>query len=280
MIELAQWTDVGNVRTNNEDAMGCFWPTEPQEIRDRGYLMALADGVGGHARGEVASAWAIEELERGFRLSSPGENHSRLLTELIHAANLRIYEGSTGSPAHGGMATTVVACGIRYQRLTVAHVGDSRCYLFRRGKVRVLTQDHTMAMEQRRLGIRSSSDENGHILTRAIGTQLFVQVETSQFDLMTGDIVLLCSDGLYKSLPMEEVRRLDPARSQPCPAPPITLVEMARARDGSDNISVQFARVPGLGTGWTVPRAALPITMNGERRRPMVAPRVFPAWKI
>jgi len=245
MIELAQCTDVGNVRTNNEDTMGCFWPTDPQEIRDRGHLMALADGVGGHARGEVASAWTIEELERGFRLSHPGQNHAKLLTELIHAANLRVYEGSTGLEAYSGMATTVVACGIRYQRLTVAHVGDSRCYLFRRGKVRLLTQDHTMAMEQRRLGIRSFGGDNGHILTRAVGTQLFIQVEIGEFDLMAGDIVLLCSDGLYKSLPMEEVAGwILPEANLAAAAQ--TLVEMARARDGSDNISVQLARVQAL----------------------------------
>ena len=130
------------------------------------------------------------------------------MPRIIQAANQRVFEAAAdvvekGRRA-GSIATTIVACAIRYDRATVAHVGDSRCYLIRRGEVTQLTRDHTVASEQRRLGILTSrqaaSANTSNLLSRSLGSEMFVNVDTSDHLLTAGDVLLLCSDGLYRSV--------------------------------------------------------------------------------
>src|SRR5499425_3427993 len=148
-LEFAELSDPGKVRGHNEDYIGHAAPTGAEETRSRGWLFALADGVGGHDRGEVASRTAVENLRASFRESKAGEPPSPLLQRLVEAANLKVYEtAAAASPGGSSMCTTVVACMLRFDRVSVAHVGDSRCYLIRRGRARVLTHDHTLVDEQ------------------------------------------------------------------------------------------------------------------------------------
>ena len=134
-VEFAQLSDRGRVREQNEDYLGYALPATPAEARTHGWLFALADGVGGQQLGEVAARAAVESLLASFRAAAGGETHSSLLPRLVQAANAHVLEtGLKAGPGGAAMATTLVACALRYNRAVVAHVGDSRCYLVRSGR--------------------------------------------------------------------------------------------------------------------------------------------------
>jgi serine/threonine protein phosphatase PrpC len=245
-IDFAQLSDVGTIREGNEDYIGHCLPETPVEARSRGWLFALADGVGGRDHGEIASRTAVESVLAGFRSASPGEVLSGLLPRLVQQANSDVHDaGLSLRPAGNAMATTLVLCSLRYDRVVVAHVGDSRCYLIRRGRAQALTSDHTVANEQRRLGLRSDQAATSHILSRAVGTELFVNVDCSEHTTLPGDILLLCSDGLHGALPDGEIASLV-TRTPDLKAAAHQLVAIANERDGSDNVSVQLIRVRGV----------------------------------
>src|SRR5215470_3270759 len=142
-LEFAQLSDTGRIREHNEDFSGYVQPSSPTETQSHGWLFAVADGVGGQELGEVASRLAVESLLRNFCNSAGGESHLSLLRRLVQAANHDVYEqGRSASPGGTAMATTIVACAVRYDQAVVAHVGDSRCYLIRREQATLLTEDH------------------------------------------------------------------------------------------------------------------------------------------
>jgi PPM family protein phosphatase len=246
-VEFAQRSDPGKQRDHNEDYLGHTVPDTPAQARSRGWLFVLADGVGGSERGEVASRAAVEYVTAGFREAPAAEGLSALLMRLAQEANLQIYEtGRAHSPGGTSMATTLVACALRYDRVVVAHAGDSRCYLIRQGQAGLLTRDHTVAQEQARIGLISAKEASEssirHVLSRSLGTDMFVSVETSDIQVYPGDVLLLCCDGLYHSIPSSEMAavaghggNLNVAAQR--------LVDLANDRDGSDNISVQLIRV-------------------------------------
>jgi protein phosphatase len=246
-LEFAQCTDPGRVRGHNEDFMGYAEPATSDEVRARGWVFVLADGVGGHDKGEVASRTAVESILKGFRAAVAGESHGSVLTRLIQTANVEIYEaGAHGALDGPQMATTVVACALRYDRLAVAHVGDSRCYVLRSGRAHALTRDHTVVNDQVRLGLLSAKEaaESGsrHLLSRSVGNNLFVNVDISEHQVHTGDIVLLCSDGLHGAVdPSQMTTTVE--QTPDLAAAARKLVAFAYDRDGSDNISVQLIRV-------------------------------------
>lgn len=248
-VEFAELSDRGRVREQNEDYVGSVVPATPAEARSHGWLFALADGVGGQERGEVASRTAVECLLAGFRAAVAGELHSALLQRLVQAANARVHDAGLASPGGRAMATTLVACALRFDRATVAHVGDSRCYLVRRGEASALTHDHTVSNEQLRLGLLSAREasESGtrHLLSRSLGTDLFVSVETSDHQVLAGDALVLCSDGLHNTVTAPEIARIM-GHASGLNAPAQQLVALANERDGSDNISVQIIRVRGV----------------------------------
>jgi PPM family protein phosphatase len=246
-LEFAQLSDAGKQREHNEDALGHIAPATPARARLHGWLFVLADGVGGTEKGEVASRAAVEHLTQGFREASPSEGLSALLMRLAQEANARIYQaGRSHSPGGTSMATTLVACAFRYDRVVVAHAGDSRCYLIRQGQARLLTRDHTVAQEQASMGLLTAREAEEsptrHVLSRSLGTDLFVNIETSDIQVYPGDVLLLCCDGLYHSVQSSEMAEtagqggdLNEAAQR--------LVDIANDRDGSDNISVQLIRV-------------------------------------
>lgn len=246
-VEFAQLSDPGRVREQNEDYLGHVLPATPAEARSHGWLFALADGVGGHEQGEVASRVAVETLLAGFRAAARGEPHSTMLPRLVQAANTEVYDaGLKAGPGGSSMATTLVSCALRYDHALVAHVGDSRCYLIRRGQARLLTRDHTVAGEQVRLGVLSAHEAaevpTRHLLSRSLGSNLFVNVETSDHQVLAGDMLLLCSDGLHGVVTALEMADLA-SRHVGLDAAARELVGLANKRDGGDNISVQLVRV-------------------------------------
>jgi len=246
-VDFAHLSDCGRVRGNNEDYLGYVVPATPAQVRAQGWLFALADGVGGQERGEVASRTAVESLLAGFGASAGGDFHTTLLPRLVQEANVRVYEAGRAASVGGvPMATTVVACALRFDRAVLAHVGDSRCYLIRRGHAKLLTHDHTVASEHVRLGLLSAQDAaeapTRHLLTRSLGTELFVGVETSDNQVLAGDVLLLCSDGLHGAVRASEMAHLV-SQGGDLNAAGQKLVALANQRDGSDNISVLLIRV-------------------------------------
>jgi serine/threonine protein phosphatase PrpC len=246
-LEFVERTDNGRVREHNEDYLGYAAPASPAQVRSHGWLFALADGVGGQEKGEVASRAAIESMLAEFHGASGGESHSALLPRLVQKANSRVFETAVaGGRDTAGMATTLVACVLRFDRVTVAHVGDSRCYLIRNGKPSQLTRDHTVASEQVRLGLVSAQEagesSTRHILSRSLGAEMVVNVETNDHQLYPGDVLLQCSDGLHGSVEASEMAALC-SRGLDLVGAAEKLVALANERDGSDNISVQLIRV-------------------------------------
>src|ERR1022692_4556165 len=212
-LEFAQASDCGRVRGHNEDYVGCVLPEVPEQGHTHGWLFALADGVGGQEKGEVASRTAVETLLAGFRRAARGEQLRSLLPRLVQAANEKVYEtGLAAKPGGVAMATTLVACALRFDRVVVSHVGDSRCYSIRHGRATALTRDHTLVGERARLGLISAREaaqaETRHILTRSLGNAMFVGVETREHLVSAGDVLLLCSDGLHGALPAAEMAHI------------------------------------------------------------------------
>ncbi len=246
-LEFAQASDCGKVREHNEDYLGFAEPGVPDQARSRGWLFALADGVGGQDHGEVASRLAIETLVAGFQRAAPGEAHTSLLPRLVQQANTKIFEAAIGNGAGGSsMATTVVSCALRYDRAVVAHVGDSRCYRIRHGHAEALTRDHTVAAEHVVLGLLSSGEaaqaETRHLLSRSLGSAMFVGVDTREHQVVPGDILLLCSDGLHGALDADDIARITMSRASLAEAAE-RLIAVANERDGGDNVSVQLIRI-------------------------------------
>ena len=245
-LEFAALSDVGKVREHNEDYVGHAAPASAH-ARERGWLFALADGVGGQDRGEVASRLAIETLQSGFQDFRTNESPAACLQRMVQAANLKIYEtAATIHPGGSSMCTTVVACLFRFDRMVVAHVGDSRCYLIRRGSATSLTRDHSLVAEQVRMGLLSEAEaaasQRKHVLSRSLGANMVANVELNDHQVLPGDIVLLSSDGFHGALSSGEIA-VAVSRFPDLHESARHLIALAREKDGGDNITVQLIRV-------------------------------------
>ena len=239
-------TDVGRRREGNED-----------EYRfDVGLgFFAVADGMGGHAAGEVAARLAVETMLEAVRRSSATETPSEFdpliasssLREAIDEANRRICESIASHEEQRGMGTTIAAVLAAGDRAVVAHVGDSRVYLLREGRLLRLTSDHSWVNEQVKLGLLSDDAAQRHpmrnIVTRALGSRADVDVEIALESIRRGDVLLLCSDGLNTMLADDEIRDLLGAHHDDPEAAARTLVAAANARGGDDNVTVIVVRV-------------------------------------
>ena len=249
-LEFAELSDVGKVREHNEDNFGHSAPANPAEARTRGWLFVLADGVGGHDRGEVASNIAVETLTSCFHNGEAGEPAATLLQKLVQQANLKIYEtGTAASAGTRAMCTTIVSCLIRYDRATIAHVGDSRCYLIRRGQAQLLTNDHSLIGEQVRMGLISEEEaktsEKRHVLSRSLGTNMVVNVDITEHQVLAGDLLLLSSDGFHGAVSANEITAIT-NRFHNLTEAVGHLISLAREEDGSDNITVQLIRIKNV----------------------------------
>jgi protein phosphatase len=246
-ILFGQASDPGKLRPNNEDAMGVFIPKSRQEAQSHGWMFVVADGVGGLNFGDIASAKTVAVMLEEFAQAPPDTSLVALMPRLIQFANAAVHDEGL-QPARRGkrMATTVVCCALRHDQAIISHVGDSRCYHVRRGKVIAVTCDHTLVTEQHRLGLISKAEaehsENRHILTRSLGPDRFITAETATLTLKQGDTLMLCSDGLYGAMYDENIARIC---SQKKDAQQIAdeLVRHAVDEDGSDNVTAQVISI-------------------------------------
>ncbi len=246
-IVFGQASDPGKLRANNEDAMGTFIPRSRQEARSHGWMFVVADGVGGMDLGDVASEKAVAVMAEGFGLAQGGTSLVSLLQRLIQHANAAVRDERLRSDRRGKrMATTVVSCALRYDQAVISHVGDSRCYHLRNGNAVAVTRDHTLVNEQRRLGLITEAEaihsEIRHVLTRSLGPEESVTADTKTLSVKEGDILVLCSDGLYDGMYDEDIARIAMQKKSE-QAIAEELVKYAIEVDGSDNATAQVISV-------------------------------------
>jgi serine/threonine protein phosphatase PrpC len=252
-ITVAGATDVGRKRAHNEDAFLLL----PEE-----QLYCVADGMGGHASGEVASRIAVEELAEFFRLTGRDEeatwpfaedparrlDENRLLTG-VRLANLRILERATGDERLRGMGTTLVCAHFdkAVESVIVAHVGDSRAYLLRAGAIRQLTEDHSLLNDYLRARQLTPEEiENfphKNVIVRALGMKDQVEVDLLREPLRSGDVVLLCCDGLSGMVPDQQIAELVRQHQRDLKAATQALLDAANAAGGVDNITCVLAQL-------------------------------------
>jgi protein phosphatase len=249
-IQTGARTDIGRVRKNNED----FYQIEPSL-----QLFVLSDGMGGEAHGEIASSLAVqsvvthcEQSENSrttpiFGDSQPdvSERTNRLASS-IHLANRKVFDAAASNPEQRGMGATIVAAWIDGQKLSLAHVGDSRAYLLRAGSLDQLTADHSLVAEKVRIGIltpqEADASELQSVLTRAVGTNPSVQVDANEQVLLVGDILLLCSDGLTRMVTDPEIASTMLTSTSAQEAAD-RLIDLANENGGVDNVTVIVLRV-------------------------------------
>jgi protein phosphatase len=233
-------THPGLVRHNNEDAVVAVLPDADQRAAERGALAIVADGMGGHAAGEVASAIAADTIRRLYYQhdGSPAE----ALQAAFVAANEAIYRRSTTDPACAGMGTTCTVLALREDGAFLAHIGDSRAYLLRNGYLHQISEDHSLVAQLVRDGVltegQAAKSPQRHIILRALGTEPTAEpaVWSQGLPLSPGDVFVLCSDGLTDLVDDgtigDIVARLEPHEA--CAA----LIDAALAAGGNDNVSV------------------------------------------
>jgi protein phosphatase len=169
---------------------------------------------------------------------------------LVQTANEKVFEaGLAGKPRGAAMATTLVACALRFDRAVISHVGDSRCYSIRGGRATALTRDHTVVGQQARLGLISDREaaesETRHVLTRSLGAGMFVGADTCEHIVLGGDVLLLCSDGLHGAISATEMAQIV-TRNTDLNIAARQLIDAANDSDGGDNVSVQLIRIRGV----------------------------------
>jgi protein phosphatase len=246
-IRFAAKSDRGRVRSSNQDRVHAA-PAPREKLATHGHLFAVADGMGGHAAGDVASELALRTLVDFYYGAdlAVGEDPGRLLQEGFQLANRAILAEGERDAAMHKMGTTCTAAVVRGGRLSVVHVGDSRAYLLHGQELYLLTRDHNLAEEllnEGRIEPAEAASHNGqHILTRALGTEETARPEQSEpHSLQTGDRVLICSDGLIRVVSDQEIVETLTERS--VTAATTALVERANAQGGPDNISVVLVEV-------------------------------------
>jgi protein phosphatase len=239
------------VRKNNEDA---FW-ADP----DLGFF-AVADGMGGHAAGEIASRLALDTLRKAVGESrqnreadfSPNQTAllsplSTLLVNGIRLANQAVFQSSQEKEEYRGMGTTLVALYLSDSSSVVAHVGDSRLYRIRGRRIDQVTEDHSLVWEQYRQGLLSKEALSGsslkNIVTRALGMNPTVDVDVQEIDLQRGDLLMLCSDGLSDLVQDEELMETILAASGDLNRACRDLTQLANQRGGRDNITVLLIQI-------------------------------------
>ncbi|MBV9494946.1 MAG: Stp1/IreP family PP2C-type Ser/Thr phosphatase [Acidobacteria bacterium] len=244
MLKAAGQTHVGRQRQHNEDS----YLVEP-----KAHLFLVADGMGGHAAGEIASRIAVDSISEfilhtkeddGTWPHAYDEHYKRTTNRLMAAvrlANTRVLEAMRKDARLRGMGTTVVACLADDETMSFAHVGDSRAYLIRSGQLSRITNDHSWVFEQVQAGMLTEAEAEKHplrnVITRALGGALQVTPDASEIEMRAGDLFLLCSDGLTGMVPEEEILRLvtqcDGDVDRACKQ----LIDAANERGGLDNVT-------------------------------------------
>jgi protein phosphatase len=249
-IQFAEMTDTGRVRDHNEDAIG--------SIPDIG-LMVLADGMGGYNAGEVASGLAVQTVTE---LALAGANRedredidphsgmlrqSIVLRDAVYRANKIIYQTAQSQTHCEGMGTTIVACMFYDNKISIAHVGDSRAYRLRNGVFEQITLDHSLLQELVDRGFYSEEEAqrstNRNYVTRALGVEPTVEVEVNEYEVLPDDIYVLCSDGLPDMVEDEDIHLTISTFNASLDVVGQQLIDLANNHGGRDNVSVMLAQV-------------------------------------
>ena len=245
-IEIAAAVDPGRARSNNEDSVAT-----DEEVS----LAVLADGMGGYNAGEVASSMATsfirDELGRWLREASGQASDAevrRAMDICVDNANRAIYDAANANPQYAGMGTTLVVAVFREGRLLLGHVGDSRCYRLRGAQLLQMTRDHSLLQEQIDAGLitpeQAAFSANKNLVTRAVGVEEVVLLESHQHDVHPDDLYLMCSDGLSDMVDDAALLRLLQMHDS-LPERARALIDAANDAGGKDNISVILARASG-----------------------------------
>ncbi len=262
-LEISSATHTGMIRPHNEDSISAV-----PEIG----LAVLADGMGGYNAGEVASGMAVtmitEEVRRAVARTSPrllnGVKHGKgehgatqVLREAIAKANGSIFQAANTQPQYSGMGTTLVVSFLHDNHITVAHIGDSRLYRVRGNKIEQITRDHSLLQEQIDSGVLTKEmarrSQNKNLVTRAVGIESKVEVDIQTLDTQTGDIYLLCSDGLNDMVEDDDILLTVNSLRVNLPLVASQLVQIANDNGGRDNVSVVLIRVKKafpIAEGW------------------------------
>ncbi len=229
MVELL--SDVGNFRKINEDYIG-------YHTDDNKRIYVIADGMGGHNAGDVASRLAVENTIKYINSLQKIDSIEEDLRAAINDSNLKIYKLSKSNEELSGMGTTITACLIAGGEMVTANVGDSRCYIIRDNKIIKVTKDHSLVQQLIDEGSITEdegySHPNKNIITRALGTKTDVEIDTYKMDLTGIQKVIMCTDGLSNLIKEEEIYQIVMNNSNSC----FELIELSKARGGKDNISV------------------------------------------
>ena len=235
--QTASLTDTGRKRRHNEDA----YVVEPP-------LFAVADGMGGAQAGELASSLAAAALKD---VQEPGGGGEERVDELIQQANRRVYERQSQDAAASGMGTTMTVALVEDGRVAIGHVGDSRAYLIRGRSLEQLTEDHSLVAELVRSGKLSPEEAEGHpqrsVITRALGTDPDVDVDTFSVETRPGDLFLICSDGLTSMVDDDMIMTEVASNRDDLRSAAKALVRAANNGGGEDNITVVFFEIDGTG---------------------------------
>jgi len=247
-IVFAQRTDTGLKRQSNEDSVISILPEDQQVMASKGVLFVVADGMGGHARGEVASQLAVNTM-RDVYYQREGDDPATLLRLAMEQANARIYEKNMAESQQleegKTMGTTCVAAVVQGDTLYVANVGDSRAYIVRNGQAQQISLDHSLVARQLREGLITKEQAIDHPdrnkIYRCLGVHDVVEVDTFSEKVRAGDLLLLCTDGLSELVTEEEmvgiVQQYEPQESVQ------RLIERANELGGKDNITAVVVRV-------------------------------------
>ncbi len=246
-FEFFSQTDTGRVRTNNEDSIA---------LDPSCGVAVLADGMGGYAAGEVASGMACDfirsELSRWLHEASISANDGdvkRAMDICVDNANHAIFGAANSNPMYAGMGTTLVLGVFRPGRLLLGHIGDSRAYRLRDGALQQITKDHSLLQEQIDAGILTPEQAqyaaNKNLVTRALGVEDLVLMETHLHEVQSGDIYLMCSDGLSDMLRDQQIADVMAAHNTSLEEMGAALVAAANDAGGRDNIAVVLARAQG-----------------------------------
>lgn len=255
-VSVCGKTDLGRRRSNNEDDLAMVdltasFETKPPidaedvTVGDRGILLAVCDGVGGNRAGEIASALALETLSHEMESLAEGCPRQTLFKVAVENVNQRVWQKGQAETRLRGMATTLTAAVICHRRAIIAHVGDSRAYVLRGGSIQQLTRDQSFCASMVACGALTEEQAEGspfrNTILQAIGRASTVDVALDGVDLEKGDVLLLCTDGLSNKVSAEEMA--EAFGSRPLTVAVQQLIDLANARGGEDNITVEAARV-------------------------------------
>jgi serine/threonine protein phosphatase PrpC len=235
-------TDVGQARPHNEDYVEFFTPSDPEQLKSKGSLYLVADGMGGHQAGEVASKGAVELVIANY-YGDKGQDAATSLVKAFHTANEQLHIQSETDISKKGMGTTLVAAAILGRKVYVANVGDSRAYLINLSGITQITEDHSWVEEQVRAGLLTPEQARRHpqrnLVTRALGSRPKVEVDLFEGEIGESDTLLLCSDGLTGRVEDSEIASL--VLDHPPREAVRQLVALANERGGKDNITALLA---------------------------------------